>query len=88
MLIANNEEALKAHDVNAGWDWTKIPGTTSMSLTANERKLKTVRNYSPQSSAGGVTFQGRESLSSGMFAMDFHQPDYHFLNKHSFQTLL
>ena len=90
MLIANSEEALKAHDVNAGWDWSKIPGTTSMSLTASERKLKTDRNYSPQSSAGGVTFQGPKSLSalsSGLFGMDFHQPDYHFLNKHAFHNI-
>ena len=87
MLIANSEEALKAHDVNAGWDWTKIPGTTTMSLTASERKLKTERNYSPQSSAGGVTFQGPETFSNGMFAMDFHQPDYDFLNKHAFANI-
>ena len=95
MLIANSEEALKAHDVNAGWDWTKIPGTTTMSLTANERKLKTVRNYSPLSSAGGVTFQGPElfslstlsTLFNGIFGMDFHQPDYEFLNKHTFHNI-
>ena len=51
MLIANSEEALKAHDVDAGWDWIRIPGTTTMSITLNEAKLVVNRNYSPQSSA-------------------------------------
>ncbi|XP_027050264.1 LOW QUALITY PROTEIN: uncharacterized protein LOC113677623 [Pocillopora damicornis] len=30
MLIANSEEALKAHDIENGWDWTKVPGATTM----------------------------------------------------------
>lgn len=81
MLIANSEDALKAHDVNEGWDWTKIPGATTMSLTLQETRLKTERNFSPLSFAGGVTFKGTESLSSGVFGMDFHQPDYDFLNE-------
>ena len=81
MLIANSEEVLKAHDVNEGWDWAKIPGATTMSLTVKETRLKTQRNFSPQSSAGGVTFQGPEPLSSGVFGMDFHQPNYVFLDK-------
>lgn len=36
MLIANREEALKAHDVKNGWDWARIPGATTMSLTLKE----------------------------------------------------
>lgn len=82
MLIANSEEALKAHDVKNGWDWARIPGATTMSLTVKETRLKTIRHFSPFSSAGGVAFQGPEPLSSGMFGMDFHQPKYVFSDKH------
>ncbi|KAJ7348191.1 hypothetical protein OS493_039645, partial [Desmophyllum pertusum] len=37
MLIANSEEELKAHDVKNGWDWTKIPGATTMSLNSSSK---------------------------------------------------
>ena len=81
MLIANSEEALKAHDINNGWDWTKVPGATTMSLTLAQTRLRKARNFSPLSSAGGVTYQGPEPLSSGVFGMDFHQPDYSFFER-------
>ena len=42
MLIANSEEALKAHDVKNGWDWARIPGATTMSLTVKETRLTTM----------------------------------------------
>ncbi|KAJ7379182.1 hypothetical protein OS493_017681 [Desmophyllum pertusum] len=78
---ANSEEALTAHDVNNGWDWTKIPGATTMSLTLQQARLKKARTFSPLSSAGGVTYHGPEPLSSGVFGMDFHQPKYQFFEK-------
>ncbi|KAJ7385609.1 hypothetical protein OS493_015194 [Desmophyllum pertusum] len=81
MLIANSEEALEAHDVNNGWDWTKTPGATTMSLTLLQTRLKKARNFSPLSSAGGVTYQGPEPKISGVFGMDFHQPNYQFFDK-------
>ena len=88
MLIANSEEALKAHDVDAGWDWIRIPGTTTMSVTLNEAKLVVNRNYSPQSSAGGVIFLGTETLSNGVFGMNFNQPDYESADSnHSFPNV-
>ena len=80
MLIANSEEALKAHDINNGWDWTRVPGATTMNLTLQQIRLKKARNFSPRSYAGGVTYQGPEKLSSGVFGMDFHQPDYQFFD--------
>ena len=80
MLIANSEESLKAHNVSGGWDWTKIPGATTMNLTLRETLLKNARHFSPQSYAGGVTFKGPEPFSDGAFGMDFHQPDYQFSN--------
>lgn len=52
-----------------------------MSLPVKETRLKTTRNFSPYSSAEGVTFQGPEQLSNSVFAMDFHQPKYVFLDK-------
>jgi len=81
MLIANSEESLKAHNVSEGWDWTKIPGATTMNLTLQETLLNEARHFSPQSYAGGVTFKGPEPFSDGAFGMDLHQPDYQFLNR-------
>ena len=78
MLIANSEEVLKAHDINNGWDWTKIPGATTMSLTLPQIRLRKARNFSPRSFAGGVSYKGTASLPSGVFGMDFHQPNYQF----------
>ena len=81
MLIANSEESLAAHDVDGGWDWTRIPGATTMTLTLEETLLRKARYFSARSSAGGVTFKGTEPLASGAFGMDFHQPDYQFLDR-------
>ena len=78
MLIANSEESLAAHDVDGGWDWTRIPGATTMTLTLEETLVRKARYFSARSSAGGVTFKGPESLSNGIFGMDFYQPDYQF----------
>ena len=81
MLIANSEEALKAHDIDNGWDWTKVPGATTMTLTLSQIRLKKARNFSPLSYAGGVTYKGPQPLSSGVFGMDFHQPEYQFFDE-------
>ena len=78
MLIANSEGSLLAHDVEKGWDWTRIPGATTLSLTLEETRVKKARYFSPRSFAGGVTFKGPEALSNGVFGMDFYQPDYQF----------
>ena len=83
MLIANSEKALKAHDVRFGWDWSKIPGATTIPLNdINIHYIKS-RNFSPLSSAGGVSFKGSESLLNGIFGMDFHQPDYEYIYPYS-----
>ncbi|XP_022801742.1 uncharacterized protein LOC111339361 [Stylophora pistillata] len=79
MLIANSEESLLAHDVEEGWDWTRIPGATTISLTLEETRVKKARYFSPRSFAGGVTFKGPEPLSNGVFGMDYYQPDYQFI---------
>lgn len=79
MLIANSEGTLKAHDVKEGWDWTKIPVATTMTLTLRETRLKGQRNFSKRSFAGGLTFKGSETLSNAALGMEFHQPKYEFL---------
>ena len=35
LLVANSEEDLKHHDVKNVWDWTRIPGTTSIGFNFN-----------------------------------------------------
>lgn len=86
MLIANSEAELKAHDVSTGWDWTRIPGATTMPLTLKETRLEERRNFSPLSSAGGVTIKGVEIHSNVVFGMDFVQPKYEFLYNLSHQN--
>ena len=33
ILTANDEQALKTKNVDRGWDWTKMPGTTAVEMT-------------------------------------------------------
>ena len=70
MLIASSEEALKAHDIDNGWDKTKVPGATTMNLNLWQIRLNKARNFSPLSYVGGVTYKGPEPLSSGVYGMD------------------
>ena len=32
LLVANSESALKTHDIDNGWDWTRHPGTTTIKM--------------------------------------------------------
>lgn len=32
LQISNNEESLRAYDVEKGWDWARIPGTTTVKM--------------------------------------------------------
>lgn len=45
MLIASSEEALKAHNIDNGWDKTKVPGATTMNLTLWQIRLNKARNF-------------------------------------------
>ena len=80
LLVANSEDDLKHHDVKNGWDWTRVPGTTSIGYNLKGLRTKDDRRYNKKSLAGGVTFSGRSTYSlstlNGMFGMDFEQPDY------------
>ena len=77
MLIANDEVSLTSKDVNNGWDWRKIPGTTAIGMSYEDLKRVTGWRYSnPKALAGGVTMQASRSPShaNGAFGMDFSQP--------------
>eukprot|EP00794_Sanderia_malayensis_P017419 gene17419-19163_t len=87
-LIANNEDALRTKDVNAGWDWIKIPGTTSINIS--DAQMDSVRHHSysnPKSLAGGVSLL---ETGNGVFGMDYKMPNYmlpkgHILTGESFE---
>ena len=79
LLVANNEKALEVHDVANGWDWAKVPGTTTIAIgtpTVDDLKIEKARFYNPRQLAGGVTFKGTSTLKNGIFGMDFEQPKY------------
>ena len=78
LQIANNEASLKVHDVENGWDWTKVPGATTISLSLDDMKLSKGRFYNQQELAGGLTFKGTSDLENGIFCMNFEQPNYGF----------
>ena len=84
MLIANNESVLSSKDVDSGWDWRKIPGTTVINATFPHMLLEGDRHYSnsPETMSGGVTFAGSTPSPNGMFGrngvfgMQFVKPSY------------
>ena len=80
MLIANNEEALKTKNVDGGWDWTKLPGTTAIEMTDDEIKgTKSSRYRNQKGFAGGVSFYGTKNgagYANGVFGMAFQMPIY------------
>ena len=89
MLIASSEEALKAHNIDNGWDKTKVPGATTMNLNLWQIRLNKARNFSPLSYVGGVTYKGPEPLSSGVYGMVPEKYSYRKIKLHclsSFST--
>ena len=83
MLVANNESVLEAHDVQRGWDWSKVSGATTIGWGDRQNmdnlKSNQSRFYSPSPSlAGGVTLKGTNFFANGLFGMELHQPNYGF----------
>ena len=78
LLIANNETALQHHDIDNGWDWSKIPGATTIVLeNIDDLNIgKTGRFYNKCKFAGGLTFKGTMTSKNGLFGMNFRQPHY------------
>lgn len=76
LLIANNETLLSVHDVDNGWDWAKVPGTTSIALDLADMDMGERRFFGKKHLAGGLTFKGTCPLGNGVFGMNFGQPSY------------
>ena len=79
LLVANSEAALKVHDIENGWDWAKVPGTTTIAIgetNLDYLNIGKARFYNKKGLAGGLTFKGTGALGNGIFGMDFEQPDY------------
>ena len=80
LQISNSEESLKAYDVENGWDWTRIPGTTTVKMNLDQMVSRPSARYYQQSNlVGGVTLVSKDAkLANGVFAMRFQQPRYDF----------
>lgn len=76
LLVANSDHALKAYDINRGWDWTRLPGTTTLRVPLQQLVYKQSRFYNPKDLCGAVSFQGTSRFGNGVFVMDFQRPDY------------
>ena len=79
LQISNSEESLNAYDVQHGWDWTRVPGTTTIKLSLHKMVIPnfTSRYYQPSKLVGGVVLTSKDTrLANGVFAMKFHQPLY------------
>ncbi len=76
LLIANTDYGLKAYNVDRGWDWSRLPGTTTLRMSTEELKDKESRFYNPRSLCGAMHFQGTSQFRNGVFTMDFERPRY------------
>ena len=80
MLIANSESALSSKDVDNGWDWRKIPGTTVINVGFSDMRIDSSHHYNPSTDAmaGGVALKGSQDWDerNGVFGMNFEQPRY------------
>ena len=77
LQISNSEASLSAYDVQRGWDWTRVPGTTTIRLSLKEMIQPRERYYQPSKLVGGVVLTSKDPrLANGMFGMRFHQPSY------------
>ena len=76
LLVANSEKDLEVHDVKHGWDWTKVPGATTIAMVT--KRLDDLgtggkgRFYNPRSLAGGLTFKGSRDLENACLAWTFN----------------
>jgi len=74
LLVANSEASLKVHDIENGWDWAKVPGTTTIAIGETNLDYLNIGNarfYNKKGLAGGLTFKGTGVLGNGIFGMDF-----------------
>ena len=81
LLVANSEADLEVHDIENGWDWAKIPGTTTIAMGSpniEDLNIGKWRFFNKRKLAGSLTFKGTMSLKNGLFGMNFLQPNYGF----------
>ncbi|KAK3699106.1 hypothetical protein QZH41_008901 [Actinostola sp. cb2023] len=79
LQISNSENTLRSYDVNNGWDWARVPGTTTIELQPHYPKTSKARNYNYRGKfAGGVSFIGSTggNPQNGAFGMAFKKPAY------------
>ncbi|KAK3699090.1 hypothetical protein QZH41_000615 [Actinostola sp. cb2023] len=84
LQISNSESSLKTYDVNEGWDWTRVPGATTIKANIiNQIVIDEARNYNPGNFAGGVSFKGSVGSEprNGAFGMWFKKPPYSMKDK-------
>ena len=77
--ISNSEASLKSYDVKNGWDWTRIPGTTTVKMDLEQMRTtgRYARHYQHSKLVGGVVLVSKDPRrANGVFAMRFRQPRY------------
>ncbi|WP_185969004.1 chondroitinase family polysaccharide lyase [Carboxylicivirga sp. M1479] len=67
------------HDYNNGWDWCRVPGTTSVNLGLDGLKTSLQRVFTPNTFVGGVQQQNK----AGVWAMEYQ--DVHYSTSLSFK---
>lgn len=60
------------YDVQNGWDWYRMPGTTAVHFPIEPRGTLEHRKFSPESFLGGVSVDGQ----NGLFSMILNQKEF------------
>lgn len=76
MLIANGRTSLEKYDIFNGFDWNRIPGTTTVELELDQLRSREKCRYFTKSTTVGSLNYGRRKKKNGIFVMDFQQPQY------------
>ncbi|EDO41162.1 predicted protein [Nematostella vectensis] len=78
LQISNSEDSLSSYDIYNGWNWTRIPGATSVNLELKNIRTDRARYYNPKDLGGGMAMRGTagKTPQNGIFGMDFRKPEY------------
>jgi hypothetical protein len=60
------------HDYNNGWDWCRIPGTTSVNMQLSDLMSDQQRSFTTNTFVGGV----EQNHQAGVWAMDYDDVHY------------
>jgi hypothetical protein len=60
------------YNLNEGWDWYRMPGTTAVHFPIGPQKTLEQRQFSPETFLGGVSVDGQ----NGLFGMILNQPKF------------